>query len=104
MKEAAKPISVNILEREYVLACAETERDALLESVAFLNSKMREVRATGNIVGSERVAVLAALNIAHEYLTYKHRKDDYTNSVDAEIKRLGDKIAQVLSHQIACDH
>jgi cell division protein ZapA len=98
MTDQTKPIAISILDKEYVLACAETERESLFESVAFLNSRMREVRESGKIVGSERVAILAALNIAHEYLAYKQQKEDYTVSIDASVRRIQDKIADALSH------
>jgi len=62
---------VSILGRSYKVACAAGEREALLQSVAYLDGKMREIKESGKIAGTERIAVMAALNIAHELLGTK---------------------------------
>jgi cell division protein ZapA len=59
-------VSVRILEKEYQVACLPEERSELLDSAEYLNSKMREIRDGGNIIGLDRIAVMAALNLAHE--------------------------------------
>jgi len=61
-------LDVTILGREYRVACGEDEKAALLEAVAFLDGRMREIRDSGKIGGAERIAVMAALNIAHDLL------------------------------------
>ena len=61
-------LDVTILDREFRVACQADEREALLEAVAYLDKKMREIRDLGKIVTVERIAVMAALNIAHEFL------------------------------------
>jgi len=61
-------LDVSILGREYRVACKEAERDELLQAVQFLDRRMREIRDSGKIAGTERIAVMAALNIAHEVL------------------------------------
>ena len=71
MAEAAKTIEVNILGRSYKIACKEGEREALLEAVAYLDGKMGEIKNTGKVSGADRIAVMAALNIAHEFLSTK---------------------------------
>lgn len=64
-----KALDVTILDREFRVACPEDERAELLEAVAYLDKKMREVRDTGKVATIERIAIMAALNIAHELLT-----------------------------------
>jgi cell division protein ZapA len=64
----ATQLDVTILGREYRVACAEDERAALLEAVAFLDARMREIRDNGKVSGIDRIAVMAALNIANELL------------------------------------
>jgi cell division protein ZapA len=59
-------IKVNILDKEYIVACPEGEETALQASATHLNDKMKEIRATGKVVGADRIAVIAGLNIAHE--------------------------------------
>jgi len=62
-------LDVSILDREFRVACPEDERAELLDSVAYLDRKMREIRDAGKIASVERIAIMAALNITHELLT-----------------------------------
>ena len=64
-------LDVKILDRDLRVACPENERDALLSAVTYLNKKMTEIRDAGKIVNVERIAIMAALNIAHELLSTK---------------------------------
>ena len=65
----SKTINVTIMGREFRVACPDDEREELLQSVSYLDKKMREIRDSGKVIGSERVAIMAALNITHELLT-----------------------------------
>ena len=71
MAEGAKTIEISILGRNYKIACAEGEREALIQAAAFLDGKMGEIKKAGKVTGTDRIAVMAALNIAHEFLTTK---------------------------------
>jgi cell division protein ZapA len=71
MDDRATTLDVSILGREYRVACKDSERAELLLAVQFLDQRMREIRDTGKIAGTERIAVMAALNIAHEMLRVK---------------------------------
>ena len=71
MSETATMLDVTILGREYRVACKPAEREELLKAVQFLDQRMREIRDAGKIAGTERIAVMAALNIAHELLGTK---------------------------------
>ena len=71
MAESGKTIEISILGRNYRIACEEGEREALLEAVAYLDGKMGEIKKAGKVSGADRIAVMAALNIAHEFLTMK---------------------------------
>ena len=71
MAESAKTIEISILGRNYKIACEEGEREALMEAVAYLDAKMGEIKKAGKVSGTDRIAVMAALNIAHELLTMK---------------------------------
>ena len=64
-----KTIEVSILGRNYKVACEDGERDALLQAVEYLDAKMGEIKKTGKVSGTDRIAVMAALNIAHELLS-----------------------------------
>ena len=71
MAESAKTIEISLLGRSYKIACEEDERAALLEAVAYLEGKMSEIKKAGKVSGTDRIAVMAALNIAHELLSLK---------------------------------
>ena len=72
MQRAGAQISVRIMEKEYVVACAYEERSALLDAAEFLNGRMREIRDSGKVVGHDRIAVMVALNLANELLRLKN--------------------------------
>lgn len=69
MSTDAMGLDVTIMGREFRVACPAGEQQALLESVAYLDKKMHEIRDSGKVVGAERIAIMAALNIAHEFLS-----------------------------------
>jgi len=62
-------VTISLLGREFRVACPEGEQKQLMASVDYLNRKMKEVRDTGKVVGNERIAIMAALNIAHEQVS-----------------------------------
>jgi len=72
MDEPTITLDVSILGREYRVACRESEKDELMQAVQFIDRRMREIRDTGKIAGTERIAVMAGLNIAHELLRSKN--------------------------------
>ncbi len=71
MAEGPQTVEVNLLGRTYRVACTDAEREALMQAVAYLDAKMNEIRKAGKVMGAERIAVMAALNVAHELLTVK---------------------------------
>lgn len=75
MNDRTARVSVRILEKEYQVACLPEERSELLDSAEYLNLKMREIRDNGNIIGLDRIAVMAALNLANELLRMRKEGD-----------------------------
>jgi len=69
MSKEARGLDVNIMGREFRVSCTEEERRDLLKAVDYLNGKMREIRDTGKVIGVERIAIMAALNVTHEFLS-----------------------------------
>ena len=69
--DAAKALDVTLLGRSYRVSCRDDEREALLQAVAYLEGKMNEIKKAGKVAGTERIAVMAALNIAHELLSMR---------------------------------
>ena len=68
MSNEVTALDVNIMGREFRISCTEEERDNLLEAVDYLDGRMREIRDAGKVAGVDRIAIMAALNIAHELL------------------------------------
>ena len=68
MTDGVAHVTIRILEKEYQVACPAEEKPSLVASAELLNSKMREIRDSGKVVGLDRVAVMAALNLANELL------------------------------------
>jgi cell division protein ZapA len=71
VKADERGIEVTILERTLRIACKEEEKEDLLKAVAYVDARMRELRDSGKVIGGERIAMLTALNIAHELLSLK---------------------------------
>ena len=62
-------LDVSIMGREFRISCSEEEQKELLKAIEYLNHRMREIRDAGKVIGVERIAIMAALNITHEYLS-----------------------------------
>lgn len=98
-------LDVTILGREYRVACAEDEQAELLEAVALLDARMREIRDKGRTGGVDRIAVMAALNIANELLRERKKPARATvRAIDApvaqrRIRDMGEAIDKVLASQ-----
>jgi cell division protein ZapA len=97
MSKAAKPLRIHILDKEYLVACPEDERDALFASAELLTDKMREIRDGGKIVGTDRIAVMAALNLAHELLGFKGSGANQQHVIGDRIRAMQDKIDLALN-------
>lgn len=97
MSTKANPMRIQILDKEYLVACPDDEREALFASAEFLSEKMKEIRDTGKVVGADRIAVMAALNMAHELLEHRHSKDDYQFDISKRIRALQEKIDVALN-------
>ena len=86
------PIKVNILDRDFMVAAPEEARESLLESARLLDTRMREIRSSGKIVGIDRIAIMAALNITHEMLQAQGQAavaDDADERLQALNERIG---------------
>lgn len=99
MSEAAKTIEISILGRSYKIACKEDEREALLEAVAYLDGKMGEIKNAGKVSGVDRIAVMAALNIAHEFLSTKLGNGFDIGQAKRRISLIEAKLDEVLAQQ-----
>ena len=89
-------INVKILEKEYQIACPASERKALVDSAELLNAKMREIRDSGKVVGLDRIAVMAALNMANDLLHSKAKDEALEGDVGNRIKLMSDRVESAL--------
>jgi len=89
-------VTIRILEKEYNVACPAEEKPALLASAELLNHKMREIRDSGKVVGLDRVAVMAALNLANELLKSQGQDDELKNIVGLRIKAMREQLDSAL--------
>lgn len=94
----AKPIDIEILGREFTVSCTDEERQGLLDAVGYLDSKMRDIRDAGKIVGVERIAMMAALNITHELLNTKSGGVD-VGDIKRRMYNMQNQIEEVISLQ-----
>ena len=103
MSEAPNTVSVTILGKEYQVACPADEVDALTQAARFLNEQMEQIRASGKVVGLDRVAVMAALNITHDYLSGQNALQETKSSVSKRISNLSDKVGTALAQHKQLD-
>lgn len=96
MKNQPTPVTVHILEKEYLVACPAEERDALVAAAGYLGKKMKEIRDSGKVVGADRIAVIAALNITHELLKARSESEFYGENLGGRIRSLQNKIDAAL--------
>ena len=97
MTDRSVRVSVRILEKEYQISCLPEERSELLDSAEDLNTRMREIRDAGNIVGLDRIAVMAALNLAHELLKVRNRGEVVDTGVSQRVRQLRERVETALT-------
>ena len=97
MSEPYAQVSVRILDKEYQVACPASERTDLLDSAEILNTRMREIRDSGRVVGLDRIAVMAALNMANDLLHAKARDQALEGDISDRLKSISDRVDNVLS-------
>ncbi|MGH8494687.1 MAG: cell division protein ZapA [Gammaproteobacteria bacterium] len=96
MSEAFARVSVRILDKEYQVSCPLEERAALLDSAELLNGKMREIRDSGKVVGLDRIAVMAALNLAHEVLEARGKGAVLDSDFGLRLKSMRERVEAAL--------
>lgn len=101
-KEAAR-INVRILDKDYLVACPHEERSALLDSAELLNTKMREIRDGGKIVGADRIAVMAALNLANELIKLREKDVRVEGALGDRVRGMRERIDAALARNQQLD-
>ncbi len=94
---ASKTVTVSILDKDYQVRCGPDEGNALQDSARYLDGKMREVKDSASILGLDRIAVMAALNIANEYLSEASKGENIVQEQNRDIEQLAGKLDQALT-------
>ena len=93
---ADAPVAVSILDREFLIGCTPEERPGLIGAAAYLDGKMREIRGASPAQSVDRIAVMAALNIAHELIQLKQRGESDAGALAQHLQMLRIKLDGVL--------
>ena len=97
MSDVYAHVTVRILEKEYQVSCPVNERTDLLDSAEMLNNQMREIRDSGKVVGLDRIAVMAALNMANELLQLRARERAAQKTLGVRLKALSERADKMLN-------
>lgn len=100
MNTEKSTVSLSILGKDYQIACPADEKQALIEASNYLDEQMKTMRDGGKVIGTERIAVMAALNIAHQYLSQQASlvaaDDESSYAIDEALRKLNNKTDQAL--------
>jgi cell division protein ZapA len=96
MTEMFAHINVKILEKEYQISCPADERKALVDSAEMLNAKMREIRDSGKVVGLDRIAVMAALNMANDLIVSYGVGDGLQTEAKDKVRAMCERVESAL--------
>ena len=94
---SSNSVTVHILDKEYSIMCPQEERTNLVSAARYLDGKMREIRSGGKVIGADRIAVMAALNITHDLLHKQQRLDQEADSTRAKVRDLLERVDGALA-------
>lgn len=97
MSMDSEGFKIHIMDKEYMVACPEDEQDALKASARHLSDKMTEIRDAGKVVGVDRIAVMAGLNISHEAIESGATGSGAGKAVGTRLKKLNTRIEKALA-------
>ena len=103
MSEEQIPVTVRILDKEYRIACEPFEKEGLIDSARYLDQRMREIRQSGRVIGSDRIAVMAALNLTYELLQMRQQQGKGTPDAEDRLAGLQQRVAEALAAHRALD-
>ena len=96
MSEMFAHVNIKILEKEYQVSCPADERKSLIDSAELLNAKMREIRDSGKVVGLDRIAVMAALNMASELIAADGLDQHLEGTVKSKVRQIRERVEGAL--------
>lgn len=96
-------VIVKILDKDYRVSCEKEGREDLQRAARYLDEQMREIRDVGKVIGMERIAIMAALNIAHEYLQQDGYREGRRNELGSRLRHIQQKIEIALNRNSQLD-
>ena len=103
MSDHDQILAVKILDRSYKVKCSPEQAAELEQAAHYLNDQMKKVRQSANVTSTDRIAIVTALNVAHELLQLKKQSNGYIDIMNQRIKHLQDKIHQALEEKQAVE-
>ena len=104
MSEEIVPVTIEILEKEYTIACPTSEREGLVESARLLSDRLRQIRDDGRVLSSERMVIITALNLIHEFNARQREaqrqqevQGEMYRAIEADIRRLREKLGNAIA-------
>ena len=97
MAEKSVPVTIEVQDKEYRIACPPGEEEGLISTARYVDKQMQDIRSAGKVIGSDRIAVMTALNIAHELLQCKAKESEYTDGSSARVKVMQERIQNALN-------
>ena len=104
MSEEIVPVTIEVLEKEYTIACPASERDGLVDSARMLSDRLRQVRDSGKVLSTERMVIITVLNLIHEFnerqreaVRNQQAQGEMQHAIEADIRRLREKLGHAIA-------
>lgn len=98
MSSSVVPVEVKILGKDFLVSCPVDEKEGLIDAATHLNGKMLEIKNSGKVVGTDRIAIMAALNITYEFLKGKPINPAENEELAARVKKLAEQVDKLISN------
>jgi cell division protein ZapA len=95
---AGEPINVQILDKEYLIACAPGEQEDLQRAATLLNQRLKQIREHGKVMGTERLVIMAALNMANELAKIASREERSSSEFGSRVRGMRERVERALVH------
>lgn len=93
----AEPVSVHILDKEYLIACPPEEREDLLRAAALLTTRLKEIREGGKVIGTDRLLMMAALNMANDLAKLQTREERTAGELTSKVRQMRERVERGLA-------
>lgn len=97
-ERVAETVTVEILDKEYLIGCPANEREDLLKAAALLNQRLKDIREHGKVMGTERLVIMAALNMANELTKLASREERTAAELGSRVRGMRERVERALVH------